>query len=174
MVRRAWAAAVQAAILAGCTPTFDWRQVRPEHSNAVALFPCRPATHARQVRLGGAEVQMFVVACKAGGATFSLGYADVGDAARVAPALQALRDAAVANLAGRARPDGKLPVPGAASDAAAARLRIDGHLPGGAAGEMAGAFFASGTRVFQASVVAEGGLDAEPVETFFAGLEPAR
>jgi hypothetical protein len=36
---------------------------------------------------------------------------------------------------------------------------------------MAAGFFAKGTRVFQASVISPGTLDAEAVSTFFAGLE---
>jgi hypothetical protein len=53
----------------------------------------------------------------------------------------------------------------------ARRLRIVGRLPGGRQAQMAAGFFAKGTRVFQASVISPGTLDAEAVSTFFAGLE---
>ena len=113
---------------------------------------------------------MFVLACKAAGATFSLGYADVGEAERVGPALATLRDAAVDNVAGQSRPDGALGIKGVAPNPASARLRIAGQLPSGQPAQLAAAFFSRGTRVFQASVVSEGRLDPEAVDTFFAGI----
>jgi hypothetical protein len=147
-----WAAAVTA-----CSPALDWRAVRPENSGALALFPCRPASHARRLHLSGA--------------TFALGYADVADPAQVGPALGALRAAAIANMSGSTQPDGALNVSGMTPNSEAHRLRITGHLPGGRAAQMATGFFAKGTRVFQASVISPGTLDAEAVGTFFAGLE---
>ena len=37
---------------AACTPTLDWREVRPEASGLVALFPCKPDRHARRAVAG--------------------------------------------------------------------------------------------------------------------------
>ena len=136
----------------------------------MALFPCRPASHARRLHLGAVKAEMFIYACTASGATFALGYADVGDPAQVGSALAALRASAIDNMSGIARPDGALKVNGMAPGSDARRLRIVGHLPGGRAAEMAAGFFAKGTRVFQASVISPGTLDAEAVETLFAGL----
>jgi hypothetical protein len=161
------------AALTACSPALDWRAVRPEESGAVALFPCRPASHARRLHLGAVNAEMFVYACTASGATFALGYADVADPAQIGPALAALRAAATANMSGSAQPEGVLNVNGMTPNSQARRLRIVGHLPGGRAAQMAAGFFAKGTRVFQASVISPGTLDAEAVNTFFAGLEVA-
>jgi hypothetical protein len=171
MGRRVCAWVMWATALAACSPALDWRAVRPEASGAVALFPCRPASHARRLHLGIVSTEMFVYACTASGATFALGYADVFDPAQVGPALVALRTAAIANVGGDAEPDGVLQVKGMTPNSEARRLRIAGHLPGGRAAQMAAGFFAKGTRVFQASVIAPGTPGAEAVNTFFAGLE---
>ena len=171
MGRRACGWVIWAAAATACSPALDWRAVRPEESGAVALFPCRPASHARRLHLGAANAEMFIYACSASGATFALGYADVADPAQVGPALAALRTAAIANMNGSAQPDGVLNVTGMTPNDEARRLRIVGHLPGGRAAQMAAGFFAKGTRVFQASVISPGTLDAEAVSTFFAGLE---
>ena len=170
MFWRAGSLAIWAAILAACSPVLDWREVRPEESGAVALFPCRPASHARRLRLGAAEAEMFLYACSASGATFALAYADVSEPGRVEAALAALRGAASTNVGGTVQPDGELNVPGTTPNRHAQRLRIVGHLPDGRETQMAVGFFVKGTRVFQASVVSPRPLDADAVSTFFAGL----
>ena len=172
MGRRGGVLVMGAALLAAaCSPALDWREVRPEASGAVALFPCRPASHARRLQLGAVRAEMFMVACKAAGATFALSYAELGDPAQVGPALQALRAAAAANVgAGAGRPEGVLEVKGMTPSAAAARLAFDGRLPSGEPAHLSAAFFARGTRVYQATVVAPQPLDPEALDTFFAGL----
>jgi len=159
-----------ACSLAACTPTLDWREVRPEGAGVLAMFPCKPAGHARRLPLGGSAVEMTLHACTAGGTTFALGHADVGELRRVEVALAELWAAAARNI-------------GAAGAHAAAPLRIEGMTPQPQAGRQAFAgqlgdgrrveeqvaVFARGTRVFQASMVGAT-LDAEAVETFFGAL----
>ena len=84
-----------AAALAGCAPTFDWREARPPGSGALLLFPCRPQVQERQVPLGGSPVRLSIHACSAGGVTWGMAVADVVDPARVGAALEALRLGAV-------------------------------------------------------------------------------
>ena len=38
--------------LVGCTPALDWREVRPV-AGVVALFPCKPTSLTRELRLAG-------------------------------------------------------------------------------------------------------------------------
>ena len=89
---RALCATMALTVLAACTPTLDWREVRPGAAEAVALFPCKPASHARELALAGQQVKLTLHACQAGDATWGLAWADVGDPGRVADALQALQD----------------------------------------------------------------------------------
>ena len=55
-----------ALAVAGCSPALDWREVRPEGSQARALFPCKPASHARTVSLAARRVELTMYACAAG------------------------------------------------------------------------------------------------------------
>ena len=164
-------ALIAAAWLAACTPALDWRQVRLEHGGASLLFPCRPSSQVRQVALGAARVEMTVLACRAAGATFALGCADVADPARVGPALEALRVAALANLQGVAEATAPARIKGMSPQPGALRLRIAGSKPAGDAAHMATAVFAAGTRVYQASVVAGERLDEAAVDTFLDAIE---
>ena len=82
-IRRA-AAPVAAAlgVAAGCAPDLNWREVRPVGTTLVALLPCKPDRQTRAIPLAGAEVSMEVLGCSAGGTTWAVATADVGDPAR--------------------------------------------------------------------------------------------
>jgi hypothetical protein len=82
-------AAALALVLAACSPVFDWRESRPEGSDAALMFPCRPERHQRPVRLGAATLPMRLHACSAGDAVFSLSVLDVADPVQVTPLLAA-------------------------------------------------------------------------------------
>ena len=155
--------------LAACAPTLDWREVRPEGSGAVALFPCKPDSQARTVTLAGASVRLTLLACKAGDITWALAHADLADPARVGAALAELRAAATANLG--AAPPRELPlkVDGATPNPASVRLELAGKMPDGKPMQEQLALFAKGTRVFQATALGER-LGAETLEPFFGGL----
>lgn len=164
------AAAVALMGLCACSPTLDWREVRPEDSGVVALFPCKPTTDARMVTLAGARVRMLLTACWAGDLTWALASADAEQPSQVGPALEALRAAAAANLGAPAQALGQLPVSGMTPNAQAGRVRIKGKLPDGTAATLEAGYFAKGTWVFQATVMgAAPGGDA--VATFFDNLK---
>lgn len=134
------------------------------------MFPCKPASHAREVTLTGVRVEMSMFACTAGDATYALASADMGDPARVTSALTELARAASANLQSTAPPSVKpAQVRGMTPNPEAAQWQIDGRLPDGRAVREQATFFAHGTRVFQATVMGAR-LDAEAIETFFGAL----
>ena len=155
--------------LAACAPTLDWREVRPEGSGAVALFPCKPDSQARTVTLAGAPVRLTLLACKAGDITWALAHADLADPARVGAALAELRAAAAANLGAVAPRELPLKLDGATPNPASGRVELSGRLPDGAPVQEQQALFAKGTRVFQATALGER-LGAETLEPFFGGL----
>jgi hypothetical protein len=166
----AMAAIVTGLVALACTPALDWREVRPEGSGAVAVFPCKPSSHARMVALAGSAVRLTVTACRAGSTTFGLAFADVVDPGRIGPALAELTESAVQNLSGRAEPPRPLSVSGMTPNPAAARIRLSGRRPDGAAIEEEIAVFTKGTRIYQATVLAPR-LDREVVDTFFDALK---
>jgi len=166
---RPCAAVVLVATMAACSPTLNWRDVRPEGSGATLLMPCRPDEQRRDVRLAGTTVTLSLSACRAGAQTWALAHADVGDKASVSAALTELRVAAAANLGASAPQTLALNVTGATPNPASERLRLVGHLPDGTAVQEEIAVFARGTRVFQATVIGPS-LPAEGVKTFFTSM----
>ena len=159
-----------ACAVSACTPTLDWREVRPGGSGLQALFPCKPDAHARRVPLGGTSVELTLHACSAGGATYAVAFADVGQAQFVAPALAALAAAAVRNIDAHGTAE-TLPahIAGMTPNAQASRQRLVGRLNDGQAVEEQVAVFARGTQVYQATMVGAR-LDADSIEMFFGAL----
>lgn len=153
--------------LTACSPALDWREVRVDSANLVALFPCRPVAQTRELLLGDRPVAMTLQACEAGGATFALAVADVKDPAQVGAALAALRAASQAKQAdgAPAAQAAALAVDGATPQQTAGRWVLHGKRADGAALPVDTAVFASGTWVVQATVIG-------PVDTaaFFEGL----
>jgi hypothetical protein len=158
-----------ALLLAACSPALDWRELRPEDSAAAAMFPCRPSVHARKLPLAGGEVLLTLHACQAGDVTWAFAFADLGDPARVGPALAALRGSAAANIGAtepRALP---LSVPGATPHPGSGRDALVGRRADGGPVQSQVAVFAKGTRVYQATAIGPV-LPEEGLETFFGGL----
>jgi hypothetical protein len=156
--------------LAACTPALNWREVRPDGSQARGMFPCKPASHARRVTLAGQTEEMSMWACSADETVYALSFADVKDPARVGAALDELGRAAQSNLQSQG---------GAASQPAAvvgmtphpqsAQWHSSGRLPDGRAVQERVLLFSHGTQVYQATMLGAQ-LDTEAQETFFGGL----
>jgi hypothetical protein len=169
MLRNLVICSLAAGVMSGCAPALDWREVRPQGSGLMLMFPCKPVSHARSVALAVGQVTLQLSACKAGGSTWALAVADVAEPARVGPALAELDAAAARNLgATQVRPL-PLKIDGATPNPASRRVLIDGRLPDGRAVTEQVAVFAKGTQVFQATVLGER-VDAEAAEIFFASL----
>ena len=158
------------AVLAGCSPTFDWREVRPEGSGALVMLPCKPSSQTRRVRLADEVVDLTLLSCRAGGVTWALAFADVLDPARVGPALRALGEAAAGNLGAGPGEPLAVQVQGATPHPDSMRRAFSGRLPDGQPAQEQMAVFSKGTRVFQATCVGAR-LPATAVETFFGGLQ---
>jgi hypothetical protein len=156
-------------ILGACTPTLDWREVRPEGSGAQTLFPCKPTVQTRTITLGGAPLRLSMASCHAGGTTFALTFADTADPARVAGVLRSLGEASAANLGATPGPSSPLQVNGMTPNPLAQRIHIEGKGPEGAALAQETGLFSRGTWVYQASVMAPR-PDRDAVDTFFDNL----
>jgi hypothetical protein len=168
ILRLVWAG-LAGVSLAACAPELNWREVQPEGSGAVAMFPCRPSHEVREVPLAGTKVRLAILACRAGDVMYALSHADAGDPARVGPALEALRAAAVSNLQGAVVSRRHLLVQGMTPHPQAQALEVRGRMPDGRAVHERLALFSKGTRVFQVTMFGPA-LDAEATETFFGGL----
>lgn len=160
-----------AAVLAlsACSPTFNWRTLRPEGSALQALMPCKPDEARRDTPLGGAVTPLNMLSCEAGGATFALAWADLGQADRVPAALTQWRAASLTSL--KAAPDAARAwtqaVPGAER---AEGLEVQGVRHDGSATQARVLYLAKGSRVYQAAIYGPT-IGREESTTFFEGLQ---
>lgn len=169
MNRSFWAGLGAAGLLAACTPALDWREWRPEGSGLAVLMPCKPDSQARSVGLVSTQVRLVLYACSAGGVTWGVAVADIGDPAKVGAALDELRASAVKNLGAVEVTAVPLQVTGATPNPASQRVQFSGRMPDGRAVTEQTAVFSKGTRVFQAVALGQT-LEPEAVATFFGSL----
>lgn len=160
------------AWVAACTPAFDWRVVQAPDGDVEMQFPCKPTSQTRSVMLGDTPVTMTVASCTAQGLTFGFAQADVGDPARVTPALIALRAALAANLDARELRSGAFALQGTTPNEQAVRVRCAGRSRDGEPLAAEAAFFARGMRVYQATVLGAQ-LPAQVIDVFFDNLRIA-
>lgn len=159
-----------ACVVAACTPALDWREVRPPGAGLLALFPCKPAGHARRIVLADTPVEMTIFACSAGGSTYAVGFADLGQVQQVERGLAALAQAAARNIGSTLAADAtQARVPGMTPNLQARRLSLVGQLADGRAVQAQVAVFSRGTRVYQATIVGAQ-LHADAVDSFFGAL----
>jgi len=154
-----------------CSPTYDWREARPEGSGVALMFPCRPAKTERTTRIGTAAVPVQLHSCSAGDAVFGLAAIDTADPVAVTPMLAALRAQTATNLAGTATEESAFSPPGATPNPRSARLAIVGSRPDGRRVVAQAAFFVKGLRLYEATVLnvdASGGREA--ADTFFGAI----
>lgn len=158
--------------LAACSPTHNWREIRPAGSPLLALMPCKPDQAERPAPLGDTPVTLHMLSCEAGGLTFAVAWAELAGTDRPAVALARWRGAALAAI----RVD-----PGRASDPAlqwtpvvrgadqALGLVAQGTQHEQRAVQMRAAHFSRGQQVYQAAMYGAD-LPDEVVTTFFEGL----
>jgi hypothetical protein len=169
---RLMACCLMAALLAACSPDFDWREVRGQDAPYVALFPAKPASNARAVSLNGAQVSMTLTAARAKGYSFAVSSAVLPDAAAAQTALIAMKAALVSNLGGSLRHErwlaaapGKAPILELEAVAAPATAREPGRL-------LVARFIARGNFVYQAVVLGpDQDVPREEIEMFFASFK---
>jgi hypothetical protein len=158
--------------LSACSPTYNWRELRPAGTPLQALMPCKPDVAERPVPLGGDATALHMHSCETGGITFAVAWADVSEAGRAPQALALLRRASLAAI--RVDPaqvdDPALQwtpiVPGAQ---AVHGLQVQGTQHGQQPVQMKAVHFSHGSRVYQAALYGPS-LPGEPVTTFFEGL----
>lgn len=162
-------------MLVGCSPTFNWRELRPEGTPLQALMPCKPETATRPVALdGGALNELRMYSCDTGGLTFAVSWLELGDSARVPAALNGWRRASLGAVrvdAARAEDPAAQwsgSVPGAAQ---ALGLTVQGTDYQGKAVQMRALHFVRGTQVYQAAIYGPSLNDSGVIATFFDGLK---
>ncbi len=163
------ASVVGATMLASCSPSLDWREVRVTDGQVKTLFPCRPESRVRQVLLAGVKLEMHLESCTAAGANYALSHVNVGDATHVEPALRQLQSVFASNIGGTPAAVGSFNVPGTTPNPLASRMAVTGSREDGSAIAAEAVFFARGTVIYQATTLGAR-LGGEATDTFFAGL----
>lgn len=161
-------------MLAACSPTFNWRELRPEGTPLQALMPCKPETATRALPLdGGAPTDLHMFSCSTGGLTFALAWVDLGDAARVPAALNGWRRASLSAVrvdpsrADEPAAQWSAAVPGAVRTQG---LAMQGTDHQGRPVQMRALHFVRGAQVYQAAIYGPGLDDVSVTTTFFDGL----
>jgi hypothetical protein len=153
------------ALLAACSPKFDWREVRGSSAPFVVLLPAKPASHTRTINLDGIEVSMTMTAADVDGVTFAVGTAELPDEDRAQKALTAMKTALVRNIGGTVRKEKASP-PGAVP------ATIDIEATGAESRVLFGRFVANGRHIYQVIAVGkENALPAEAVDTFLTSFK---
>ena len=167
---RSHAAALALALagaLAGCSPTFNWREVPIGSEGVIVLLPCKPDRATRALPLGVEAVTVDMAGCEAGGATFAVAHAVAGSPAQAEGWARAWRAATRRQLAGAPATERPADLPRAAS--APPPVRLDTPEAGG----LHVLWFAQqrpdGVSLYQATVLGRPS-SAEALPTFFEGL----
>lgn len=156
--------------LTACSPTLNWRDVRPEGTQLNLLLPCKPDKAQKLVPLGGQPTQLRMLGCDAGGLTFAVSVADIKDAAAVPATLVAWQQLTLSNMkAVPGHTTAPLKLPGA-NGAVAVRFQAKGQRMDGSPVMGHAAYFAQGATVFQA-VIYGADIQADIAETYFSGLK---
>ncbi len=156
-------------IFNGCSPTLNWRDVRFDQAPLVALFPCKPEQGVRLVSLASKEVTMTMLGCDAGGATFTLAYADLQDATMTGAVLGQWKQATLGSMRAQAASERPFLIKGASVLPQSVHAEARGSRQDGTAVAAHAVWFAAGSLVYQAAVYADT-VSPTVAETYFAGL----
>jgi hypothetical protein len=131
-VSRPWPVLAAAAVLAACSPTFNWREVPIAEAGLVALLPCKPDRAERALPLGAESVRIAMAGCEAGGATFAVAHASANDPAQAEAWLIAWRAATRSQLGAVQAAEAPATLKNAAAGPAPVRLEAEPPQPGAA------------------------------------------
>jgi hypothetical protein len=160
-------ALLMAAALSACSPQYDWRDYRSNDAPYAVLFPGKPASQTRDIKLDDVDVKMTMTATEVDGVVFAVGSAQLADPARAPAALEAMKTALVKNIGAT--------VTKSAASAANRQTVIDVEAKGSRNGEpmlLIGRFIAKDTRIYQVIVMGrEKNIVRDTVETWFSSFK---
>jgi len=157
-----------AALLAGCNPTYNWRDYRSPDAPYQVMFPAKPATHTRSVDLNGMKVEMTMTAAEVEGVMFAVGSGVAPDPAQARAAVDAMRTAMLRNINATVQRESASAASNGAPDGERKSVDIDatGTSKGGPM-RLTGHFESRGTRFYQVIVLGpEKDVTAEQSEQF--------
>ena len=153
-----------ALLLSACSPKYNWRDYRSNDAPYAVLFPGKPATQTRSIRLDQLDVSMTMSAADIDGVIFAVGSAQLADAAQTQAAVGAMQTAMVKNIG---------------ATVTSSKTLADGTLEVDASGtergqpmRLIGRFLAKDKRIYQVVVIGPAArIEAESVETFLTSFK---
>lgn len=92
-----------AALAAGCSPEYNWREIRGGNDHYRVMLPGKPSQMTRPIDLDGMKVSMTMQGAQVGDVAFTVAAAELPDASEAVRerAIGAMRTAMVRNIGGR-------------------------------------------------------------------------
>jgi len=154
-----WLTAIS-LMLAGCSPPYNWREIRPEAQGFAVLMPAKTAEMSREIDLDGLPVTMSMVGARVEASLFTVGVVElardaIGQRERALTAMRVgmLRNVTASTTAER---EFELPVVDASgrviARTPALRVEAQGRV-GGRPIRMSAVFVARGERLWQAVAI---------------------
>lgn len=170
MSRFFWILLACGALLAGCSPTLNWREVRVGSAGLKALLPCKPDQGSRRMTLAGLEVEMQMAGCETGGALFAVAHVDLGDAGKAAATQAQWQAAMLANMQAGTPQLAPYRLKGAAVQPPPLRLSAQGRRADGSAVMAQAVWFVQEKHLYHAVIYADK-VGSDAAEPFFSGFE---
>lgn len=168
------------ALLAACSPRFNWREFRPPQADCVIALPDKPQTVAREIAFslpsGPVRAEMTMLSTGVGASLFALGSVRLpASALQERAALEAtlawFRDGLLRNVEAAAsapQPIGPPAGLGQRRLRAAQAFAADGRVGGGRPARLAVRLYVVDDRLYQlVALGAEGEIPPQALETFF-------
>ncbi|NVM79406.1 hypothetical protein FHW83_005245 [Duganella sp. SG902] len=155
---------ILALLLSACSPKYDWRDYRSNDAPYAVLFPGKPATQTRSIKLDQLDVSMTMSAADIDGVVFAVGSAQLADATQAPAAVEAMKTAMVKNINATVTSSKTL-------DNGALEVDASGTEKGQTM-RLIGRFIAKEKRIYQVVVVGPARrIDADSVDTFLTSFK---
>lgn len=162
------AACLVCVLLAGCSPSLNWRDVRPEGTSLVGLLPCKPDHGARVLPMGSKPVTITMMGCDANGATFTLAHMAVPDLDGAA-ALTHWQAATLSTMRGQTVSILPFSLKGSSAQPPAVQVKATGVRANGKPVTLQAVWFVATGRVFQVALYSDK-AQPEVADAYFSGL----
>ncbi len=155
---------ILAMLLSACSPKYDWRDYRSNDAPYAVLFPGKPSTQSRSIKLDQLDVSMTMSAADIDGVIFAVGSAQLADAAQAPAAVEAMKTAMLKNINATITSSKTL---------ANGALEVDASgTEKGRTMRLIGRFIAKEKRIYQVVVIGPAqNIEADSVETFLTSFK---
>jgi hypothetical protein len=157
-------------VLGGCSPTYNWREIRWDSAELKVLLPCKPDQGSRRMTLAGQDVDIQMMGCEAGTSLFAIAHVHLGEAEKTTAAQTQWQSAMLGNLQAQGMQMMPFQSRGASAQPQPLRLSAQGRREDGGAVAAQGVWFARGPHLYHAVIYADK-ISPDVAETFFSGIE---